>query len=175
MDEPIIALEPGERLLWSGRPRRVTPTGLEWYRIVFGAVMVSGLAVAIGLPVTGGVVPVPLVVVAAVGLAIVVGPVLWRLRTTRHAVYAVTDQRVVVADSVSGRTRAYEYLENLELPVVRRGRNGIGTLTFTRLDASVHVFGYAVPKRHQPAPIEMFAVPDADGLRELIVREQGAD
>jgi hypothetical protein len=167
VDEPLIGLEPGERLLWSGRPQRIAPTGLEWYRIVIGSVMVSGFAAAIGLPA-----PVPAVVLATIGLTVVWGPVLWRLRTTRRAVYAVTDQRVVVADRVSGRTRAYEYLSELELPVVRRGKDGSGMLTLTRQDASVNVLGVSVPKRHQPAPIELHAVPDVDGLRELIVQEQ---
>ncbi|WP_410670704.1 hypothetical protein [Amycolatopsis sp. cmx-4-68] len=167
MNEPLIALEPGERLLWSGRPQRSAPTGLEWYRIVFGSVMVSGFAAALGLPA-----PVAAAILGTVGLAVVWGPVLWRLRTTRREVYAVTDQRVVVADRVSGRTRAYEYLSELEPPVVRRGEDGTGMLTLTRQDASVSVFGYSVPKRHQPPPIELHAVPDVDGLRELIVREQ---
>ncbi|QKV78540.1 hypothetical protein [Amycolatopsis sp. Hca4] len=170
MDEPLIALEPGERLLWSGRPRRVAPTGLEWYRVGFGSVMVSGFAAAIGLPA-----PAPAVTLGSLGLAVVWGPVLWRLRTTRREVYAVTDQRVVVADRVSGRTRAYEYLSALEPPVVRRDQDGSGRLTLARRDASVHLLGHSVPKRRQPAPIELFDVPDVDGVRDLIVQEQAAD
>ncbi|MFF1609339.1 hypothetical protein ACFVYA_16275 [Amycolatopsis sp. NPDC058278] len=167
MDEPLIALEPGERLLWSGRPRRIAPTGLEWYRIVFGSVMVSGVAAAIGLSAPG-----VAVTLGIAGLAVVWGPVLWRLRTTRREVYAVTDQRVVVADRVSGRTRAYEYLSELEPPVVRRDQDGGGRLTLTRRDASVNLLGYSMAKRGQPAPIELFDVPDVDGLGALIVRAQ---
>ncbi len=170
MDEPLIALEPGERLLWSGRPGRIAPTGLEWYRIVFGSIMVSGFAAAIGLPA-----PAAAITLGIVGLAIVWGPVVWRLRTTRRAVYVVTDQRVVVADRVKGHTRVCEYLSELEPPVVRRDQDGGGRLTFTRRDASVNLLGYSVPKRGQPAPIELFAVPDVDGLRDLIVQEQAAD
>ncbi|MEV6445653.1 hypothetical protein [Amycolatopsis sp. NPDC051716] len=166
MDEPLIALEPGERLLWSGRPRRIAPTGLEWYRIVFGSVMVAGFA-AVGLPALG-----VAVTLGIAGLAVVWAPVLWRLRTTRREVYAVTDQRVVVADRVSGRTRAYEYLSELEPPVVRRGQDGGGRLTLTRRDASVNLLGYSMPTRSGSAPIELFDVPDADGLGALIVRAQ---
>ncbi|MDS0131909.1 MULTISPECIES: hypothetical protein [unclassified Amycolatopsis] len=169
MDEPLIALEPGERLLWSGRPRRIAPTGLEWYRLVFGSVMVSGFAVAIGLPAPGAA-----VTFGSIGLAIVWAPVLWRLRTTRRAVYAVTDQRVVVADRVSGRIRTCEYLSDLESPVVRRDQDGGGRLTLTRRDGSVYLLGYSLPKKGQPAPIELFDVPDVDGLRDLIVHEQAA-
>ena len=170
MDEPLIALEPGERLLWSGRPRRIAPTGLEWYRIVFGSIMVSGFGAAIWVSSPGAA-----VTFGSIGLAIVAGPVLWRLRRTRREVYAVTDQRVVVADRVSGRTRACEYLSDLESPVVRRDQGGSGRLTLTRRDGSVYLLGYSMPKKGEPAPIELFDVPDVDGLRDLIVLEQAAD
>ncbi|WP_143264001.1 hypothetical protein [Amycolatopsis kentuckyensis] len=170
MKEPLIALEPGERLLWSGRPRRIAPTGLEWFRIVFGSFMVSAFAAAIGVSSLGAA-----VTFGIIGLAIVWGPVLWRLRRTRREVYAVTDQRVVVADRVSGHTRACEYLGDLESPVVRRDEDGGGRLTLTRRHGSVYLLGYSLPKQGEPAPIELFDVPDVDGLRDLIVQEQAAD
>jgi len=170
VDEPLIALEPGERLLWSGRPRRIAPTGLEWYRIAFGSIMVSALALPIGASSLGAA-----VTFGSIGLAVVWGPVLWGLHKTRREVYAVTDQRVVVADRVSGDTRVSEYLSDLESPVVRREQGGGGRLTLTRRDASVYLLGYSMPKRGGPAPIELFDVPDVDGLRELIVQEQAAD
>ncbi len=174
MDEPIIALEPGERLLWSGRPQRVFPTGLEWFRIVAGSVVVAGFAAAAGLPVPDGGFPVVIAVMAAIGLAVVGAPVLWRLRRTRRAVYAVTDQRIVVADCVSGHTRTSEYLSELEAPAVQHGRDGAGTLTFTRRDAFMNVLGVPVPVRNGAAPIELF-VPDVDELWTLIVEAQIAD
>ncbi|MEU4246382.1 hypothetical protein AB0F15_03130 [Amycolatopsis sp. NPDC026612] len=174
MAEPIIVLEPGERLLWSGLPQRIALTGLEWFRLVFGSVMVAGFAAAAGLPVPDGEFPVVTVVLAVIGLAVVGGPVLWRLRTTRRAVYAVTDQRVVVADRVSGRTRRSEYLSDLEPPFVGLGQDGAGTLTLTRRDASTNLLGVSVPVRGAPAPIELF-VPEADGLCALIVQAQTAD
>ncbi|WP_410616015.1 hypothetical protein [Amycolatopsis sp. lyj-109] len=175
MDEPLIALEPGERLLWSGRPQRVAPTRFEWYRIAFGSVMVSGFAIAAGLPVPDGGFPVATVVVAVIGLAVVAGPVLWRLRRTRRAVYAVTDQRVVVADRGSGRTRTSEYLSNLDRPVVWPGRHFTGTVSFVRRDATTNVLGVSVPVRGAGGPIELFAVLEAERVRELVVREQAAD
>ncbi|MEU8634443.1 hypothetical protein AB0C38_19865 [Amycolatopsis sp. NPDC048633] len=171
MDEPLIVLLPGERLLWSGRPRRVVPTGLEWFRLAFGSVLVAVFAVV--LPVWDGRISFMGVVIVTFGLAFVCAPVVVRLWTTRRAVYAVTDQRVVVADRATGRILTWG---DLRLPTVTPlGRDGLGTLTFPVRGGSVDVLGYSVPKRHQPAPIELFAVPDAEGLRELIVQEQAED
>ncbi|MEU0796793.1 hypothetical protein ABZ342_42600 [Amycolatopsis sp. NPDC005961] len=163
MDEPIIVLEPGEWLLWSGRPQRVVPTGLEWFRLVFGTVPAAVFAV-VTFP--GGL---TLVVLA---LAAVWGPVLWRLWTTHRAVYAVTDQRVVVADRVSGYTRTWM---DLTTPVTSPGRGGLGKLTFHPPVVTVDIFGFGLPSRNQQRPIVLFAVPDAGGLRDLIVQAQDAD
>ncbi|EOD65087.1 hypothetical protein [Amycolatopsis vancoresmycina] len=170
MEEPIIVLLPGERLLWSGRSRRVVPTGREWFRMALGSLLVAG-PVAAGLSDPAGGFPVVAAVFAAFGLAIAWGPVLWRLRTTRRAVYTVTDQRVLVADRVSGRTRE-EYLSDLEPPILDPGQDGTGTLTLRRLDASVNVFGVPVPVRNGSVPIELFTVPDAARLCRLIEEEQ---
>lgn len=164
MDEPIVVLLPGERLLWSGRPRRVVLTGPEWLRLGFGAVLVAVFA-AVTFP--GGL---PIVVVA---LAFVWGPVFWRLWTTRRAVYAVTDQRVVVADRISGYIRKWM---DLTTPAVTSLRgDGLGTLTFHPLSETVDILGFGMPKRHQPRPIALFAVPEAEGLRELIVQVRDDD
>ncbi|MEV4055462.1 hypothetical protein AB0J55_30020 [Amycolatopsis sp. NPDC049688] len=172
MEEPIIVLLPGEHLLWSGRSRRVVPTGGEWFRVVLGPLLVAG-PVAAALSDSVGGLPV-VVVLAAFGLAIAWGPVVWRLRTRRRAVYAVTDQRVVVADRVSGRTRE-EYLSDLEPPILDPGQDGTGTVTLKRLDASVNVFGVPVPSRNGAPAIELFTVPDAARLCRLIEEEQAWD
>ncbi|MEV6828831.1 hypothetical protein [Amycolatopsis sp. NPDC051102] len=169
MEEPIIVLLPSERLVWSGRSRRVVPTRGEWFRMVLGSLLVAG-PVAAALSDSAGGFPV-VVVFAAFGLVIAWGPVLWRLRTRRRAVYAVTDQRVLVADSVSGRTRE-EYLSDLEPPVLDPGQGSTGTVTLKRLDATVNVFGVPVPSRSGTAPIELFAVPDAARLCRLIEEAQ---
>ncbi|MET8849423.1 hypothetical protein [Amycolatopsis sp. NPDC004625] len=170
MEEPIVVLLPGERLLWSGRSRRVAPVGREWFRLAVGAILVSG-PLAAGLPEPDGGFPVMAVVVAVFGLVLAWGPVLWRLRSTRRAVYAVTDRRVLVADRVSGRTRE-EYLIDLERPVLRPGQDGTGTLTLKRWDASANFFRAPVGSRKEWLPIELFTVPDAARLCGLIEAEQ---
>lgn len=161
MEEPIIALQPGERLLWSGRPQRTVLSHLERVRLVVGTGVVALFAV-VGFPI--GLVFVP------PALVVIWGPVLWRLETTRSEVYAVTDRRIVVADGATGYIRTWT---DLGLPSVTPiGRDGLGTLTFPVPGKYLYVFGRWVPAKHQPAPIELFAVPDAEGIRALIVAAQ---
>jgi hypothetical protein len=173
VDEPIIVLLPGERLLWSGRPQRIAPAGFEWYRIGFGSVLVAAFAVAV--PFADGRITFFGVFVVLFGLAIVCGPVAFRLWTTHRAVYAVTDQRIVVADRVSGRTRVWGDLGFSPPTVTPLGPGGLGTLTFPTPGGTVDIGGYSVPVRHRPPPIELVAVPDAEGLRDLIMEEQAAN
>jgi hypothetical protein len=172
VDAPLIVLLPGERLLWSGRPQRIVPTGLEWYRLVFGSVLVSVFA-ATGLPFPDGRISFFGVVVVTFGFAIAWGPVIVRLWATRRAVYAVTDQRVVVADRVSGRIRVWADLGFSPPTVTPLGHDGLGTLTFPTPGGTVNIGGHSAPVRHRPPPIELVAVPEAEGLRDLIVQEQG--
>lgn len=166
MDVPIIVLLPGERLLWSGRPQRIAPTGLEWFRIVFGSVLVAAFAIAV--PFADGRISFFGVFVVLFGLAIVCGPVAFRLWTTHRAVYAVTDQRVVVADRISGHTRKWMEVTS---PVITSLRGaGAGTLTFHPLLETVDILGFGLPKQNQPRPIALFAVPDVKKVYGLIVR-----
>ncbi|MEU0533123.1 hypothetical protein [Amycolatopsis tolypomycina] len=51
MYEPFIALLPGERQLWSGRPQRVVPTGIEWFLPAAGTVAVAAARSGPGIPV----------------------------------------------------------------------------------------------------------------------------
>ncbi|MFG1639880.1 hypothetical protein ACGFMK_06315 [Amycolatopsis sp. NPDC049252] len=163
MEEPIIVVQPGERLLWSGRPRRVVPVGWEWCRLGAGSFLVAVIISFTGL----------YVLPVLVWLAIVCGPVAFRLRTTYRAVYAVTDQRVVVADRISGHTRRWM---EVTTPVVTSLRgDGVGTLTFHPLFETVDILGFGLPKKNQPRPIALFAVPDVKRVYGLIVRALIAD
>jgi hypothetical protein len=163
VEEPIIALQPGERLLWSGRPRRVVPVGWEWCRLVIGSILVAVVISVTGLR----------VLPVLVWFVAVSGPVLVRLWTTHRAVYAVTDQRVVVADRISGRTR--KWMDSTTPAVTSLRGDGVGTLTFHPLFETVDILGFGLPKQNQPRPIALFAVPDADQVRTLIVRALVAD
>jgi hypothetical protein len=100
-------LDPGERLLWEGRPA----TGLRWSRqdlflLPFGLVF-AGFAIfwevsviAAGAPLFMVLFGVPFVLV---GLFLAVGRVFWDSYARRHTAYALTDRRAIVATSALGR------------------------------------------------------------------------
>lgn len=163
MEEPIIVVQPGERLLWSGRPRRVVPVGWEWCRLVVGSFLIAVVISFSGL----------YVLPVLAWFVIVCGPVAFRLWTTHRAVYAVTDQRVVVADRISGHTR--KWMDVTSPAVTSLRGDGAGTLTFHPLFETVDILGFGLPKQKQPRPIALFAVPDVKQIHGLIVRALIAD
>jgi hypothetical protein len=173
VDVPTNVLLPGERLLWSGRPQRIVPTGLDWYRLVFGLVWVSVIA-GTGLPFSGRGISFIGLVFLAFGIAATWVPVIARLWVMRRAVYAVTDRRVVLADRVSGRTRAAAYLAALPPPVTRPRHDGVGTVAFGQPGGFLSFFGGTPAPKAQSlqSPIELVAVPDAERVRDLIAQAQ---
>ena len=167
-------LLPGERVLWSGRPGRVVPRGLDWYRLAFGLVWIS-VVVGSASPWPENGVPYVGLGFAAFGFAVSSGPVIGRLWVMRRVVYAVTDRRVVVVDRVSGRTRASAYLAALAPPVTRtRTRDdGVGTVTFGEPVGFLSSAGHQPSKGQSPqVQIELVAVPDAERVRDVVAQAQ---
>lgn len=174
MEVPRNVLQPGEQLLWSGRPQRIAPRGLDWYHLAAGVVWVS--LVGASALVFGRASQTYYIgaVFAFGGLAIAWGPVFARLWAMRRTVYAVTDRRVVVADGVSGRTRASAYLGALPPPATRPRLDGVGTVTFGEADGLLSVFAAQLKQKSPQATIALVAVPDAERVRDLIARGQAA-
>ncbi|WP_372664135.1 PH domain-containing protein [Amycolatopsis kentuckyensis] len=162
MDLPGNVLQPGERLLWSGRPQRFALEAPDWLRVALGLLW---LALAFGVPWLGGagISIVPLVV-GPLGLLVAWGGVAVRLRTRRRSAYAVTDRRIVVADRRSGAVIASERLSRLPAPSAKVGRDGLGDVTF----------GTGGPKAPNPASPRLLGVPDAERVRDLIAAAQTA-
>ncbi|WP_370968138.1 hypothetical protein [Amycolatopsis sp. cg9] len=173
MDVPSIVLSPGERLLWSGRPQRIGPVGLEWLRPVFGSVLVAASAAVVPLVFPGYPFAFVVVVVAG-GLAGFWWPVLARPWVLGRAVYTVTDRRVVVADRVSGRVRRQAELGTVPPAVTWLGRDGLGTLDFGPPDLVVDVAGYSVGWHRERTAIRLVAVPEPDRIHDLVVAAQEA-
>ncbi len=175
MYEPFITLLPGERLVWSGRPQRVAPTGIEWVLPIAGTVAAGVFALV--APVPDQELPFVNVIVAVLTFAGAWGAVLTRMWAAGRSVYAVTDQRVLVADRVSGRILTAADLGAYPPSVTWLGRAGLGTLTFTDPDLVVDILGYSVPVRFQGrrGPIKFVAVAEPEQVRELIEAAQAAD
>lgn len=175
MYEPFIALLPGERLLWSGQPQRVAPTGIEWFVPAAGT-LVAGLFAWVA-PIPDQELPFVNVIVAVLTLAGAWGVVLTRMWAARRSSYAVTDQRVLVADRVSGRILTAADLGTYPPSVTWLGRGGLGTLTFTDPDLVVDILGYTVPVRFQGrrGPIKFVAVAEPELIRELVEAAQTAE
>jgi hypothetical protein len=173
--EPFIALLPGERLVWSGRPQRVAPTGIEWFLPAAGTVA-AGLF-ALVEPIPDREFPFVNVIVAVLTFAGAWGVVLTRMWAARRSVYAVTDQRVLVADRVSGRILTAADLGAYPPSVTWLGRGGLATLTFTDPDLVLDILGYSLPVRFQGrrSPIKFVAVAEPERIRELIEAAQTAD
>jgi len=173
VDVPSIVLSPGERLLWSGRPQRIAPVGLEWFRPVFGSLLVAGSAAVVPLLFPGY--PFAFVVVlVAVGLAGCWWPVLARPWVLGRAVYTVTDRRVVVADRVSGRIRKQAELGMVPPTVTWLGRDGLGTLGFATSNLELDVSGYLVGRLRERDAIRLVAVPEPERIHDLVVAAQDA-
>ncbi|MGW3958448.1 hypothetical protein ACWED2_01415 [Amycolatopsis sp. NPDC005003] len=175
MYEPFIALLPGEGLLWSGRPQRVAPTGIEWFLPAAGTVA-AGLFAWLE-PVPDQEFPFVNLIVAVLTLAGVWGRVLTRMWVAGRTVYAVTDQRALIADRVSGRILGAADLGPHPPSVTWLGRAGLGTLTFGEPDLVVEILGYSVPVRFlgSRSPVKFVAVAEPERLRELVEAAQAAD
>jgi hypothetical protein len=138
-DEVLPALEPGERLLWAGRP---DPRRTAWAKIrqaLFGAVFVllSFLVCLSFLPATGpyfGADSLPFslrpMVLVAGFLLILSGMLLPVLayRRARSSVYAATDKRVLSLNRGCS-VKAVRY-EDMQVPLVDLRPDGSGDIHF---------------------------------------------
>ena len=131
--EPLPAgvdLEPGERVLWTGRPEQVP----WWFgeddvnQSLYGLVPLAGVSfLAILAAASGGAVAFALLVVLLVvpfGLYPVAGRVVHRRMRIRRSVYVVTDRRLIATRRVialGGRVTTAALLYELPTPVVEFG------------------------------------------------------
>ncbi len=162
-----IALNPTERVLWSGRPVHDPLAGRRRRRLITVALLAATFACYFGFelvasPSTPN--PTFLLFIA------ICGWILWSgQRQIRRAAairstpptqrYLVTDQRVVViwAPLVDAYTSAF--LEQLPAPSVSRARHGIGTVKFGDGPAAA----YALVDISEPAAVaQLIAQAQAD-------------
>ncbi|OXM43179.1 hypothetical protein [Amycolatopsis alba] len=124
MDRLNADLLPGERLLWSGSPKRI-PLLAKADVILVPAVLFFGLAVFFG--VRNGFSLFLWLVLVLVAVAFFARPAL-RYAALRTVSYGITDRRVVVW--TRGKQSASRYLKDLGPPYVRENPDGTGTVGF---------------------------------------------
>jgi hypothetical protein len=134
--QPIRSqLDPGERLLWTGRPRQgiilrvsdifVIPFSLVWSGIVFMAVTSSIAKKDFGL---GLLFFVPFVIA---GVYITVGRFVYDILNRRGTYYGVTENRIVIVEGIFGRSITSLDLKSLPAVTLKEKRNGKGTVLFS--------------------------------------------
>jgi hypothetical protein len=184
-------LQPGERILWQGRPARrrllrrtdliLVPLSLLWCGF---AVFWESMVLADGAPVFAVVWGVPFVLV---GVYIVAGRFVIRAVSLRRARYMVTDARVLVQGGFSGERVTMAYLRSLPPPVITERRDGTGSLAFGAIPGFADLFEGPYRRRwysrHQwntwrvfaddasPTPI-LWDVADVRRIRDFVAHAQ---
>ncbi|MFD8493429.1 hypothetical protein [Amycolatopsis sp. NPDC059657] len=168
-------LLPGERLLWSGAPKRYpvfdesdklfVPFMLFWLAFVgfFTFRASSGGAV---LPLVIG------LLFVSVGLYVAFGRLFIRWRRLTRTTYAVTDRRVIARCDGKEQT---EYLSQIKPPSIKADVNGIGTITFgdvggwaqlRQAQAKQAQSGKLTPMYHRP--LMFIAIEEAERVRGIL-------
>jgi hypothetical protein len=127
-------LEAGEKLLWTGRPRRglmlraadfiLIPFSLVWCGIIISQQLTAfrrAEPIILDLP------SIPFVLI---GLYLLFGRFIIDAMIRARTVYAITDRRVVIVTGLFGRNVRSIYLRGLTEIEITEGRRGRGTITF---------------------------------------------
>ncbi|NMO56855.1 hypothetical protein HH310_37495 [Actinoplanes sp. TBRC 11911] len=139
-------LQPGERILWQGRPLRhrlfrradlfLVPVSLLWFGVVlFWAARVPVLFVVWGVP------------ALLAGLYIFAGRFVVRVVTSRRTRYTLTSARLVVQGGFTGERCTIVYLKSLPPPVISVREDGTGSLAFGEFPTVSDAFEEACRRR----------------------------
>jgi hypothetical protein len=138
-DQVRPVLEPGERMLWAGRPDPWRTAREKIVQAMFGAlfILLFFLVYASGIPASGSyfgaaVVPFTLraAILAAGGLLTFYGTLLPVIayRTALKTVYAATDRRVL--SLIRGRSARMVRYEDMQVPLLDLKHDGSGDINF---------------------------------------------
>ncbi|MCR6481833.1 hypothetical protein M8542_03290 [Amycolatopsis sp. OK19-0408] len=183
LDLPTNVLMPGERVLWSGRPRRHPLRFEEWFILGVLGVWTALLCVLFAATLARQnpmvyFLPVLLVFSLLPAAALLLG----RQRMARSTTYFVTTLRVLAVHERPWRRVRWDYLALVPVPSLREGREGTGTLSFGWPDPAARVmavFSRPLPGTPpsdgslSPRRVEFRGIPDAGQVRELIAEAQG--
>src|SRR4051794_33396404 len=135
MSEGRVDLFAGERVLWDGTPTKFPVFDRGDVFLVPFSLLWCGFAIfwTIGAIGSGG--PTPFAIFGLffimIGLYFVFGRLIARWMRLRGTTYTVTDRRVIVISTAFGRRREKSaYLNTLPPPVLTKGTDMTGTITF---------------------------------------------
>jgi hypothetical protein len=175
--EPIVLreLEPGEQLLWSGRPvqglrfRRAEAWAIP-FSIVWTGFFVfwEGDAIRSGAPLFTRLWGIPFLVV---GAYLVPGRFVVDLWVRGNTAYGVTDRRVIVSSGLLSRRTTSHALDALPAVTLSERRHGEGDVVLEARDMSHVAAGGMVPKGSSVPPALEF-LPQARHVYEIIRHAQ---
>ena len=133
---PELLIQPylarGERLLWTGRPRRAIAVQTGDYvgfgMALFGAAFMGREIVQVITDGAYGILPF-LVPFAIVWIGIAAGQPLRRARRRRNAVYGLTDRRAIILQEASSEVQSVALVAE-PIVALQTHRNGTGTILF---------------------------------------------
>jgi len=141
--EIISLLEPGERLLWAGRPHGgivfraadffLTPFSILWTAFVFTweyMAIRSGIIFAIiwGIP------------FVLIGFYVVIGRFFWDAQVRKHTVYGITDKRVIILRRFPRRKVQSVFIKDIPQLELTEKADGSGTIILGNEPSWAHSF-----------------------------------
>jgi len=171
-------LDPGERLLWWGRPRRgIRLRPHDWFMIPFSMVLAEGIVGGECALVAQAwrnpdllhiVIPIAYVPLTLFALYLLIGRFVLEARSLTRTHYGLTDKRVLIVGGLWWRESDRLKLETLDEIVIKPNRNGRGTILFgtDKPGAWAGLSRYATPRFDQ--------IEDARQVYEMIRETQRA-
>lgn len=184
-------LSPGERLLWSGRPRQgfffrssdifVIPFSLLWCGFAFfwefmalSGVTKHGESHELGFAIIFPLFGLPFVFI---GVYIVFGRFFADIKQRQNTFYGVTNQRIIIRTGLFSITRKSLNLRTLSDLTLDEKSDGYGVISFGPTNPYYQRFGNnsSWPGGARYAPPSFDMIPEAKRVYEIIQQAQNAD
>jgi hypothetical protein len=177
--EITAALDRGERVIWSGRPRQgLMLRGADAFAIPFALVWTSiplfGGLTALSGPRSNPAALFPIIPFVLIGLYLLIGRFFVDAAQRRRASYALTNERILIVSGIWSSDVRSLPLRNLEQVDLSTKSSGEGTISFGRSAAprGFAIAGWPGAGRYLPPMFEM--IPDAAEVANLIRDAQRA-
>jgi hypothetical protein len=136
LDSPEMLMQShlvhGERLLWSGNPRRgitLQKTDFVGFGFALFGVVLMGLYAVQAIGDSNYIFLVFLIPFAIIWISVAAGQPIWRARQLRNAVYGLTDRRALIMQSKTSGLQSVS-LASESTVTLQTHRDGTGTIWF---------------------------------------------